>query len=138
MPLSAIIPIVSLSLTTLSASFLSHSGIGPTMTTSFDEKISNKERDDIWLELQLFRHDTLALRTEAHRLRTAGRLDATANERLRTEQKVIERRGEAIIKRRVHSCFLIFWPRLTEHRLSPEVEWPVGRESGTWKLAFLF
>lgn len=24
---------------------------------------------------------------------------------------------------------LIFWPRLTEHRLSPEVEWPVSRGS---------
>jgi hypothetical protein len=80
----------------------SHSGIGPTMTTPLNEKTSNEERKNIWFELQSFRHDTLALRTEAYRLRTAGQLDATANERLRTQQTELERRGEAIIKRCVH------------------------------------
>jgi hypothetical protein len=99
------------------------------MTTFLNEKISNEERKDILVELQSFRQDTLALRTEAYRLRTAGRLDATANERLRTQQKELECRGESIIKRCVH-FLLISWPRLTEHRLSPEVEWPVGRGSG--------
>jgi hypothetical protein len=69
------------------------------MTTSLNEKISNEERKDIWVELQSFRQDTLALRTEAYRLRTAGHLNATANERLRTQQTELERRGEAIIKR---------------------------------------
>jgi len=72
------------------------------MTTSSNENPSNEERKDIWAELQSFRHDTLALRTEAYHLRTAGRLDATANERLRTQQTELERRGEAIIKRCVH------------------------------------
>jgi hypothetical protein len=72
------------------------------MTTSLNEKISNEERKDIWVELQSFRQDTMALRTEAYRLRTAGRLDATANERLRTQQTELERRGEAIVKRCVH------------------------------------
>ena len=82
---------------------LNHSGIGPTMTTSLNDSVSDEERKDICIELQSFRQDTLALRTEAYRLRTAGRLDATANERLRTQQKELESRGEAIIKRCVHS-----------------------------------
>jgi len=82
------------------------------MSTSPIEKPSNEERKDIWVELQSFRQATLALRTEAYRLRTAGRLDATANERLHTQQTELERRGEAIVK-----------------RLSPEVEWPTGRGS---------
>lgn len=82
-----------------------HSGIGPTMATSQNDTISNEERKDICVELESFRQDTLALRTEAYRLRTAGRLDATANERLRTQQKELECCGEAIIKRCVHfSC----------------------------------
>jgi hypothetical protein len=76
----------------------------PTMTMSLEEKISNEERKDIWVELQSFRQDTLALRTEAYHLRTAGRLDAKANERLRTQQKDLERRGETIIKRYVILC----------------------------------
>ena len=88
-------------------SAFSHSDIGPTMTTSLNEKTSNEERKDIWFELQSFRHDTLALRTEAYRLRTAGHLDATANERLRTQQTELERRGEAIIKRCVHFLCLL-------------------------------
>lgn len=75
------------------------------MTTSLDENISNTEKKDIWVELQTLRQDTQALRTNAHRLRTAGRLDATANERLRTQQTELERRGEAIIKRWVHFHF---------------------------------
>jgi hypothetical protein len=72
------------------------------MTTSPNENPSNEERKDIWVELQSFRQDAQALRTEAYRLRTAGHLDATANERLRTQQTELERRGEAIIKRCVH------------------------------------
>jgi len=72
------------------------------MSTSLNEKTSNEERKGIRVELQSLRQDTLALRTEAYRLRTAGRLDATANERLRTQQAELERRGEAIIKRCVH------------------------------------
>jgi hypothetical protein len=98
------------------------------MTTSINENICNEERKDIWVELQSFRYDTLALRTEAYRLRTAGRLDAKANERLRTQQTELERRGEAIIKRYVlfFSFLLISQPRLKEHRLSAEVEWPTS------------
>ena len=69
------------------------------MTTSLYEKIPNKEKKDIWVELQSFRQDAMALRTEAYRLRTAGCLDATANERLRTQQTELEHRGESIIKR---------------------------------------
>jgi len=76
------------------------------MTTSLEEKISNEERKDIWVELHSFRQDTLALRTEAYHLRTAGRLDAKANERLRTQQKDLERRGETIIKRYVNFLLL--------------------------------
>jgi len=95
-PLSAIDSIVCL------VPAFTHSGIGPTMTTSLNEKLSNEERKAIWVDLQLFRQDTLALRTEAYRLRTAGCLDAAANERLRTQQTELERRGEAIIKRCVH------------------------------------
>ena len=72
------------------------------MTTSLNEKIPNEEMKDIWVELQSFRQDTMALRTEAYRLRTAGRLDPTANERLRTQQTELERRGESIIKQCVH------------------------------------
>ena len=72
------------------------------MTTSLNENPSNEERKDIWVELQSFREDTLALRTEAYRLRTAGRLDTTANKRLRTQLTELERRGEAIVKRYVH------------------------------------
>jgi ABC-type phosphate transport system auxiliary subunit len=78
------------------------------MTTSLNENASNEERKDIWVELQSFRQDTMALRTEAYRLRTAGRLDATANERLRTQQTELERRGEAIIKRCVHFLCYFF------------------------------
>lgn len=69
------------------------------MTMYPDENISNVEKKDMWVELQTLRQDTQALRTNAYRLRTAGRLDATANERLRTQQTELERRGEAIIKR---------------------------------------
>ena len=69
------------------------------MITSLNEKLSNEERNDIWVELQSYRQDTQTLRIEAYRLRTAGRLDVTANERLRTQQTELERRGEAIIKR---------------------------------------
>jgi hypothetical protein len=101
------------------------------MSTSPIEKPSNEERKDIWVELQSFRQATLALRTEAYRLRTAGRLDATANERLHTQQTELERRGEAIVKRCVLFFLQSLWPRLKEHRLSPEVEWPTGRGSGT-------
>jgi hypothetical protein len=72
------------------------------MTTPLNEKISNEERKDIWVELQSFRYDTLALRTEAYRLRTAGHLNAATNEHLRTQQKELELRGEVIIKRCVH------------------------------------
>ena len=72
------------------------------MTTSLNENTSDEERKDIWVELQSFRQDTMALRTEAYRLRTAGRLDATANKRLRTQQTELERRGEAIVKRCVY------------------------------------
>jgi hypothetical protein len=75
----------------------------PYMTTSLNEEITYEERKDIWVELQSFRQDTLALRTEAYRLRTAGSLDASANERLRTQQKELEFRGGAIIKRCVYS-----------------------------------
>jgi hypothetical protein len=82
------------------------------MTTSINEKPSDKERKDIWVELQVLRQDTQALRTEVYRLRTAGRLDATANERLRMQQTEIERRGEAIVKRCVHSLCHCFRPRL--------------------------
>jgi hypothetical protein len=79
-----------------------------TMATSLIEKVSDEERKDIWVELQSFRHDALALRTEAYHLRTAGHLDATANERLRTQQTELERRGEALIKRCVHFLSSIF------------------------------
>ena len=72
------------------------------MTTSLNEKIPNEEMKDIWVELQSFRQDTMALRTEAYRLRTAGRLDTAANERLRTQQTELECRGESIIKRCMH------------------------------------
>ncbi len=82
------------------------------MTTSLNEKPSTEERKDIWVELQSLRQDTQALRTEAYRLRTAGRLDATANERLRAQQTELEHRGEAIIKRCVHPLCKISWLRL--------------------------
>lgn len=75
------------------------------MTTSINEKPSSKERKDIWVELQSLRQDTQALRTEVYRLRTAGRLDTTANESLRVQQTELERRGEVIIKRCAHSLF---------------------------------
>ena len=75
------------------------------MTTSLDEKIPYEERKDIWVELQSFRQDTMALRTETYRLRTTGRLDATANaEGLLTQQTELERRG-SIIKPCVHFLF---------------------------------
>jgi hypothetical protein len=78
------------------------------MTTSMNENPSSKERHDIWVELQSLSQDTQALRTEVYRLRTAGRLDALTNDRLRTQQTVLERRGEAIIKRCVQSLCRLF------------------------------
>jgi ABC-type phosphate transport system auxiliary subunit len=84
------------------------------MTTSINEHPSSKERKDIWVELQSLRQDTQALRTEAYRLRTAGRLDATSNERLRAQQTELERRGEGIIKRCVPSLRYVSGPDLEE------------------------
>jgi len=108
------------------------SGTDSTMTTSLNEKVSSEKRKDIWVELQSLRQDTQALRAEAYRLRIGGRLDATANERLRTQQTDLERRGEAIIKRCVHLFTYFSGPDLEgSNRLSPELEWPTGRGSGT-------
>jgi len=72
-------------------------------------------------------------RTEAYRPRMAGRLDATANELLRTQKTKLERRGKAIFQALCAFSLLIFWPRarLKEHRLSPKIEWPTGLRSGS-------
>ena len=96
------------------------------MTASMNEKPSSEERKGIWVELQSLRQDTQSLRTEVYRLRTAGRLDATANQSLRAQQTELERRGEAIIKRCVHFICHISGPDLERHRLSPELEWTTG------------
>jgi hypothetical protein len=82
------------------------------MTTSINEKTPSKESKDIWVELQSLRQDTQALRSEVYRLRTAGRLDAPTNDRLRAQQTELERRGEAIIKRCVHSLLPCSHPGL--------------------------
>ncbi|KAI9428393.1 hypothetical protein H4582DRAFT_2106833 [Lactarius indigo] len=75
---------------------------------------SSQEREKVWTELQSLRQDTQAFRTEAYRLRTAGSLDAATNERLRSQQLELERRGEALIK-----------------QLSPGLEWNVGLGSAS-------
>lgn len=77
------------------------------MSASTNEKTSGKERKDIWVELQSLRQDAQAFRAEAYRLRVAGSLDAATNERLRTQQLQLERRGESLIKRCVY--ILIFY-----------------------------
>lgn len=100
------------------------------MSTSLNEKTSNEERKGIMFELQSLRQDTLALRTEAYRLRTAGRLDATANERLRTQQAELERRGEAIIKRCVH--FLLLISGLNLERVQTFARSRMADRSGIW------
>jgi hypothetical protein len=68
------------------------------MTTSINEseKLSSKERQDIWAELQSLRRDTQTFRTDAYRLRA---IDRGVIERLRTQQLDLERRGESILKR---------------------------------------
>jgi hypothetical protein len=83
------------------------------MSTSADEKISKKERQDIWVELQSLRRDMQLFRTEAYRLRIAGFHDVATNESLRTRQLELERRGEALIKRCVQG-YATSWPRLTK------------------------
>jgi hypothetical protein len=97
------------------------------MTTSMDEKTTSKERKDIWVDLQSLRHDTQALRTEVYRLRTAGRLDAPANELLRAQQTELERRGEAIIKRCVHSLCCVPSPDLEKADFRPN---SIGQPDG--------
>jgi hypothetical protein len=62
------------------------------------EKVSSKERQAIWVELQSLRQDTQAFRAEVYRLRTMGGLNKATNERLHSQQKELERRGEALIK----------------------------------------
>jgi ABC-type phosphate transport system auxiliary subunit len=100
---------------------------------SVNEKISGKERQDIWVELQSLRLDTQAFRTEVHRLRTTGSLDTATNERLRARQTELERRGEVLIKRCVHFFTSLSLPSLRRHRLSPQLEWRTDSEqtSGT-------
>ena len=68
------------------------------MSASIDEQVSSQERQKIWTESQSLRQDTQAFRTEAYRLRTAGSLDAATNERLRTQQQELERRGEDLLR----------------------------------------
>ena len=80
------------------------------MSASLNEKISSKERQDIWVELQSLRRDTQAFRTEVYRLRTTGSLDTATNERLRARQTELERHGEALIKRCVHFYYRFLFP----------------------------
>jgi len=68
------------------------------MSTPINEKLSSKERQAIWVELQSLRRDTQAFRAEVHRLRTMGGLNKATNERLRSQQNEMERRGEVLIK----------------------------------------
>jgi hypothetical protein len=102
----------------------------PKMSSSTSEKLSSKERQDIWVELQSLRRDTQSFRTEAYRLRTTGGLDTATNERLRVRQLELECRGEALIKRCVNFR-ISFWPKLNRHRLSRQLEWKTGQTSGT-------
>jgi ABC-type phosphate transport system auxiliary subunit len=80
------------------------------MSVCTSEQASSQERQEIWVDLQSLGQDTQAFRTEAYRLRTAGSLDLTTNERLRAQQLELERRGEALIKRlaRFHTAFFRF------------------------------
>jgi ABC-type phosphate transport system auxiliary subunit len=71
------------------------------MSVCTNEQVSSQERQAIWAELQSLGQDTQAFRVEAYRLRTAGSLDTTENERLRAKQSELEQRGEALIKRSV-------------------------------------
>ncbi len=98
------------------------------MSTSIHEQVSSQERQELWTELQSLRQDTQAFRTEAYRLRTAGSLDAAANERLRSQQLELERRGEALIKR--YARYSLFCSILMGNRLSPGLEWNVELGSG--------
>ena len=101
------------------------------MSASTDEKISSKERQAIWVELQSLRRDTQTFRTEVYRLRTTGSLDTATNERLRARQLELERRGEEIIKKCVYSDIAFTWPGLRRHRLSPQLEWRAEQTSGS-------
>ena len=69
-----------------------------TMSAPINEKVSSKERQAIWVELQSLRRDTQAFRAEVYRLRTVGGLNKATNERLRSQQNELERRGEVLIK----------------------------------------
>ena len=68
------------------------------MSTPINERVSSNERQAIWVELQSLRRDTQAFRAEVYRLRTMGGLNKATNDRLHSQQKELERRGEMLIK----------------------------------------
>lgn len=68
------------------------------MSAPINERVSSKDRQTIWVELQSLRRDTQAFRAEVYRLRTMGGLNTATNERLHSQQKELERRGERLIK----------------------------------------
>lgn len=68
------------------------------MSAPIIEKVSGKERQAIWVQLQSLRQDTQAFRAEVYRLRTIGGLNKATNERLHSQQKELERRGDVFIK----------------------------------------
>ncbi|KAH9974901.1 hypothetical protein BGW80DRAFT_1298559, partial [Lactifluus volemus] len=78
------------------------------MSMCTNEQVSSQERQAIWAEIQSLGQDTQAFRVEAYRLRTAGNLDTTENERLRAKQSELEQRGEALMKRSI-PLPLSFW-----------------------------